>query len=169
MSEQVSSRRSELGPGRDILALVLFVVLCLGIGALGASVTATSVSTWYPTLAKPSFNPPNSVFGPVWTALYVLMAVAAWRVWRKADRDTARGPLAVFALQLAVNLGWSVAFFGLREIGLAVAVILALDLFVLVTALLFRRIDRWAALLLLPYLAWIAFATALNIAIWRLN
>lgn len=169
MSEQVSSRRSGLGPGRDLLALVLFVGLCLGIGALGASVTATSVATWYPTLIKPSFNPPNSVFGPVWTALYVLMAVAAWRVWRKADRDTARGPLAVFALQLAVNLGWSVAFFGLREIGLAVAVILALDLLVLVTALLFRRIDRWAALLLVPYLAWIAFATALTIAIWRLN
>ncbi len=169
MSEQVSSRRSGLGPGRDILALALFVGLCLGIGALGASVTATSVQTWYPTIAKPSFNPPNSVFGPVWTALYVLMAVAAWRVWRTADRDTARGPLAVFALQLAVNLGWSVAFFGLREIGLAVAVILALDLLVLATALLFRRIDRWAALLLVPYLAWIAFATALNIAIWRLN
>jgi Tryptophan-rich sensory protein (mitochondrial benzodiazepine receptor homolog) len=148
---------------------VLCVGLCLGIGALGAAVTATSVSSWYPTLAKPSFNPPNSVFGPVWTALYVLMAVAAWRVWRRADRDTARGPLAVFALQLAVNLGWSVAFFGLREIGLAVAVILALDLLVVATALLFRGIDRWAALLLVPYLAWIAFATLLNIAIWRLN
>ncbi len=143
MSAQASSRRPGLGPGRDILALVLCVGLCLGIGALGAAVTATSVSSWYPTLAKPSFNPPNSVFGPVWTALYVLMAVAAWRVWRRADRDTARGPLAVFALQLAVNLGWSVAFFGLREIGLAVAVILALDLLVVATALLFRGIDRW--------------------------
>lgn len=169
MSVQASSRRPGLGPGRDLLALVLFVGLCLGIGALGASVTATSVATWYPTLAKPSFNPPNAIFGPVWTALYVLMAVAAWRVWRKVDRDAARGPLAVFALQLAVNLGWSVAFFGLREIGLAVAVILALDLLVLATVLLFRRLDRWAALLLVPYLAWIAFATVLTIAIWRLN
>lgn len=169
MSAQASSRRPGLGPGRDLLALALFVGLCLGIGALGASVTAASVSTWYPTLAKPSFNPPNAVFGPVWTALYVLMAVAAWRVWRKVDRDTARGPLALFALQLAVNLGWSVAFFGLREIGLAVVVILVLDLLVLATALLFRRIDRWAALLLVPYLAWITFATVLTIAIWRLN
>lgn len=152
-----------------MLGLVLFVGLCLGIGALGASVTATSVATWYPTLAKPSFNPPNAIFGPVWTALYGMMAVAAWRVWRRADRSLARGPLTVFALQLAVNLGWSVAFFGLREIGLAVAVLLLLDLVVLATALLFRRIDRWAALLLVPYLAWIAFATVLNIAIWRLN
>lgn len=165
----MSSKRPDLGTGKDVLALVLFIGLCLGIGALGAAVTATSLTSWYPTLVKPSFNPPNSVFGPVWTALYVLMAIAAWRVWRSTDRDTARGPLAVFALQLAVNLGWSLAFFGLRDIGLAVAVILALDLLVLATALMFRRIDRLAALLLLPYLAWIAFATALNIAIWRLN
>jgi benzodiazapine receptor len=165
----MSSKRPDISTGKDILALVLFVGICLGIGALGAAVTATSVSSWYPTLAKPSFNPPNSIFGPVWTALYVMMAVAAWRVWRKTDRDTARGPMAVFALQLAVNLGWSVAFFGLREVGLAVAVILALDLLVIATALLFRRIDRWAALLFVPYLAWIAFATVLNVAIWRLT
>jgi benzodiazapine receptor len=153
----------------DFAGLVLLVAICLGIGALGGAVTASSVTTWYPTLAKPSFNPPSWVFGPVWTALYILMAVAAWRVWRAADRDTARGPLAVFALQLALNLGWSVAFFGLQKIGLAVLVIVALDLAVLSTAVLFRRIDAAAALLLVPYLAWIAFATALNIAIWRLN
>ena len=165
----MSSKRPDLGAGKDVLALVLFVGLCLGVGALGAAVTDTSLSTWYPTLVKPSFNPPNWVFGPVWTTLYVLMAIAAWRVWRTTDRDTARGPLALFVLQLAVNLGWSVAFFGLREIGLAVAVIIALDLLVLATALAFRRIDRLAALLLLPYLAWIAFATVLTIALWRLN
>lgn len=165
----MSAKRPDLGTGRDVLALVLFVGLCLSIGALGAAVTATSLTSWYPTLIKPSFNPPNSVFGPVWTTLYVLMAIAAWRVWRSTDRDTGRGPLAVFALQLAVNLGWSLAFFGLRDIGLAVAVILALDLLVLATALMFRRIDRLAAWLLVPYLAWIAFATVLNIAIWRLN
>ena len=165
----MSSRRPGLGTGRDVLALVLCVGICLGIGALGAAVTAASLTSWYPTLIKPSFNPPNSVFGPVWTTLYVLMAIAAWRVWRTTDRDMARGPLAVFALQLAVNLGWSVAFFGLREIGLAVAVILALDLLVLATALMFRRIDRLAAWLLVPYLAWIAFATVLTIALWRLN
>lgn len=153
----------------DFAGLVLLIAICLGIGALGGAVTASSVTTWYPTLAKPSFNPPSWVFGPVWTALYILMAVAAWRIWRAADRDTARGPLTVFALQLALNLGWSVAFFGLQKIGLAVGVIVALDLAVLSTAVLFRRIDAAAALLLVPYLAWIAFATALNIAIWRLN
>lgn len=153
----------------EIVALVLFVALCLGIGALGATVTATSVKTWYAALAKPSFNPPNAVFGPVWTVLYVMMAIAAWRVWRKADRETARGPLALFALQLALNLGWSVAFFGLERIGPAVAVILVLELAVVATALAFRPIDRIAAWLLVPYVAWVGFATILNIAIWRLN
>jgi len=98
-----------------------------------------------------------------------MMGVAAWRVWRAADRDTVRGPLAVFALQLAVNLGWSAAFFGLRNLGLAVAVIIVLDLLVLATALMFRRVDRLAEWLLVPYLAWISFATVLNVAVWRLN
>ena len=153
----------------DIVALVLFVALCLGIGALGASVTATSVDTWYAGLVKPSFNPPDEVFGPVWTVLYVLMGVAAWRVWRSADRDTTRGPLTLFALQLAINLGWTVVFFGLHKIASAVATIVVLDVAVLVTMLAFRSVDRLAALLMLPYVAWVAFATVLNVAIWRLN
>jgi tryptophan-rich sensory protein len=151
----------------DIVALVLFVALCLGIGALGASVTATSVDTWYAGLVKPSFNPPDEVFG--WTVLYILMGVAAWRVWRSADRDTTRGPLTLFALQLAINLGWTVVFFGLHKIASAVATIVVLDVAVLVTMLAFRSVDRLAALLMLPYVAWVAFATVLNVAIWRLN
>jgi len=153
----------------DIVALVLFVALCLGIGALGASVTATSVDTWYAGLVKPSFNPPDEVFGPVWTVLYILMGVAAWRVWRSADSDTTRGPLTLFALQLAINLGWTVVFFGLHKIASAVATIVVLDVAVLVTMLAFRAVDRVAALLMLPYVAWVAFATVLNVAIWRLN
>jgi tryptophan-rich sensory protein len=153
----------------DFLALALFLGLCLGIGALGASVTETSVSTWYADLAKPSFNPPDVVFGPVWTALYVLTAIAAWRVWRGTDRVSARGPLTLFLLQLALQLGWSVVFFGLRKIGAAVATIIVLDVAALVTMLAFRTVDRVAALMLAPYLAWVAFATVLNVAIWRLN
>jgi benzodiazapine receptor len=153
----------------DLIVLAFFVALCLGIGALGASVVATSVDTWYADLAKPSFTPPDSVFGPVWTALYVLMAIAAWRVWRAADRDTRRGPLTLFALQLALTLGWTVVFFGLQKIGAAVATIFVLDVGVVVTTLAFRPIDRWAGLLMVPYLAWVAFATVLTIAIWRLN
>lgn len=153
----------------DLIALAFFMALSLGIGALGAAVVATSVDTWYADLAKPSFTPPDQLFGPVWTALYVLMAVAAWRVWRAADRDTRRGPLTLFALQLALTLGWTVVFFGLQKIGAAVATIVVLDVGVVVTTLAFRPIDRWAGLLMLPYLAWVVFATVLNIAIWRLN
>jgi len=153
----------------DLIGLAFFVALCLGIGALGAAVVATSVDTWYADLAKPAFTPPDGVFGPVWTLLYVLMAIAAWRVWRTADRDTRRGPLTLFALQLALTLGWTVVFFGLQKIGAALATIVVLDVGVAVTTLAFRPIDRWAGLLMLPYLAWVAFATVLNIAIWRLN
>ncbi|WP_421999214.1 TspO/MBR family protein [Reyranella sp.] len=153
----------------DLIALALFVLLCLGIGALGGAVTETSVRTWYADLAKPDFNPPNAVFGPVWTVLYVLMGVAAWRVWRSGDREMTRGPLTLFAMQLVLNLGWSVVFFGLQKIGAALATIVVLDVGVIVTALAFRPVDRLAALLMLPYLAWVAFATVLNISIWRLN
>jgi translocator protein len=153
----------------DLIALAFFVALCLGIGALGGSVVATSVDTWYADLAKPSFTPPDRVFGVVWTALYVLMAIAAWRVWRVADRDTRRGPLTLFALQLALTLGWTVVFFGLQKIGAALATIVVLDVGVVVTTLAFRPIDRWAGLLMVPYLAWVVFVTVLTIAIWRLN
>jgi benzodiazapine receptor len=153
----------------EIVGLVLFLALCLGIAALDSAVTATSLKSWYAGLTKPSFDPPDAVFGPVWTVLYALMGIAAWRVWRAADRDTARGPLTMFALQLALNLGWSVAFFGLQRAGAAVAVILVLEVAVVATALAFRPIDRIAAMLLLPHIVWVAFVMALNIAIWRLN
>jgi tryptophan-rich sensory protein len=149
--------------------LVVFVGLCLAVGALGGWVTAESVQTWYPTIAKPSFTPPNWVFGPVWTALYVLMGVAAWRVWRRAGSQARRGPLALFAMQLVLNLAWSVVFFGAHRIGAAVIVIIALEVAILATLIAFRRIDSVAAAMLLPYALWVAFAAVLNIAIWRLN
>jgi tryptophan-rich sensory protein len=153
----------------DAAGLALFVALCLAIGAIGAAVTSTSVEDWYEGLGKPSFTPPNEVFAPVWTVLYVLMGVAAWRVWRSGDADTVRGPLTLFILQLALNLGWVVVFFGLQKIGSAVATIVVLDVAILVTTLSFRTVDRIAALLMMPYCAWAAFATVLNVAIWRLN
>lgn len=158
--------RTRLG---DLVGLILFLALCLGIGALGAAVAATGVESWYANLAKPSFTPPDEMFGPVWTALYVLMAVAAWRVWRSADRGTARGPLTLFGLQLVLNLGWTVVFFGLQKIGAAVATSVVLDVGVLVTMLAFRTVDRLAAFLMLPYFAWVIFATVLVVAIWQLN
>ena len=149
--------------------LVVLVGLCLAVGALGGWVTADSVKTWYTTINKPSFTPPNWVFGPVWTGLYVLMGVAAWRVWCKARPDQLRVPLALFAVQLALNLAWSVVFFGAHRIGGAVVVIVGLEAAILATMVAFRRIDGLAALLLVPYALWVVFAAALNIAVWQLN
>ena len=154
---------------RDWIALALFLALCLGVGAVGAVIVQTSVSTWYADLVKPSFNPPDAVFGPVWTVLYAMMAVAAWRIWLTADRETSRGPLTLFALQLGLNLGWTLVFFGLQKTDSALATIVVLDVGVTVTTLAFRTVDRIAAFLMMPYLAWVIFATALNFSIWRLN
>ena len=149
--------------------LVVLVGLCLAVGALGGWVTADSVKTWYTTINKPSFTPPNWVFGPVWTVLYVLMGIAGWRVWCKARPDQLRVPLALFAVQLALNLAWSVVFFGAHRIGGAVVVIVGLEAAILATMVAFRRIDGLAALLLVPYALWVVFAAALNIAVWQLN
>lgn len=154
---------------REAAALLGFVVLCLAVAAAGGAVTATSVETWYAGLAKPAFNPPNWVFAPVWTVLYLMMAFAGWRVWRRRRARDVRLALGAWALQLALNLGWSFVFFGARLIGAALAEIALLLAAVLATAVLFWRIERVAGALFFPYAAWVAFATALNAALWRLN
>ncbi len=151
------------------MALIAFIALCLGVAAIGGAVTATSVGTWYAALAKPAFNPPDWVFGPVWTALYLMMAIAAWRVWRARGVGGARQALGAWALQLALNLGWSLLFFGARLIGAALVEIVLLLAAILATLVLFWRIDRAAGWLLVPYAAWVGFATLLNAALWRLN
>lgn len=152
-----------------MLALFAFVVLCLVVSVLGGAVTATSVTTWYPTLVKPSFNPPNWAFAPVWTILYICMAVAAWRVWRQKTADGRRLALIAFGVQLALNLAWSFIFFGAQWIGLAMVEIAALLLAIIATAVLFWRIDRPAGLLFVPYIAWVGYATTLNVSLWILN
>ena len=154
---------------RDLLALAGFVLVCLAVSVLGGAITATSVGGWYQQLDKPSFNPPDWLFAPVWTTLYLFMALAAWRVWRRAGWRAGRQALAVFALQLILNLLWSGLFFGLQSIGLALFEILFLLGAVLSAAILFWRIDRVAGLLFVPYAAWVAFATLLNAALWKLN
>lgn len=164
MSTSQNVRRA--GPG--LAALAAFVGLCLVVGAVGGAVTATSVGTWYAGLAKPGFNPPNGVFGPVWTALYVMMAVAAWRVWRAGAPVRGRA-LGLWGAQLALNLAWSCLFFGLRAPGPALAEIAVLWAAIAATMLAFRRLDRFAAWLMAPYLAWVSFAAVLNYEVWRLN
>ena len=158
------------GPGRrDLIALGGFIVLCFAVAAAGGAVTSTSVGTWYAGLAKPSFNPPDWLFGPVWTVLYLLIAVAGWRVWRRRAQAGARLALGAWIVQLALNLAWSFLFFGGRMIGVALAEIGVLLAAIVLTAVLSWRIDRIAGALLIPYIAWVGFATLLNASLWRLN
>lgn len=154
---------------RSAAALAAFVVLCFAIAAVGGYTTSTSLDTWYRTLAKPSFNPPDAIFGPVWTVLYLAMAIAGWRLWRDGAFRRDRRLVASYGLQLALNLCWSLLFFGARMIGAALIDVVLLLASIVVTILLAWRRDRGAAWLLVPYVAWVAFATALNVAIWKLN
>ena len=159
--------------------LVGWLLLCLGAGAWGALVTTPEIEGWYRTLAKPAWTPPDAVFGPVWTTLYVLMGVAAWLVWKvgSVPNETREGPvqratwlpLGLFVLQLALNVGWSWIFFGQHRLGWAFAELVVLAAVVVVTAVAFYRVNRWAGWLLVPYLLWLAYAGALNFVIFRLN
>jgi benzodiazapine receptor len=153
----------------DFAALVVFVAICLLAAAIGGAVTVASVRTWYLTLRKPSWNPPARAFGPVWTVLYLLMAFAAWLAWRTRDTTDAGPALAIFGLQLVLNVLWSVLFFGLRRPGPAVAEIAVLWLAIAGTIVAFWPLDQTAALLLVPYLGWVSFAAVLNLSIYRLN
>lgn len=149
--------------------LALFIAVSFAAAGIGGAATAASVGSWYPTLVKPTWNPPGWVFGPVWSTLYLLMAIAAWRVWRHVEHPQRRGALAWFFAQLALNALWSVLFFGLRRPDLALAEILVLLAALVVVLVKFWRIDRGAGVLWLPYVAWVGFASVLNGAIWWLN
>jgi translocator protein len=138
---------------------------------VGSLFTSAGLEVWYRSLDKPTWTPPDAVFGPVWTVLYVLMAAAMWLVWvRRDEASSGRSASAVtlFTAQLALNASWSGVFFGMREIGWGLVVIVVLWFTIVATIAVFRNIDRGAALLLAPYLAWVTFAGALNAAIWRL-
>ena len=150
---------------------VVFLVMCLGAQLTSSLLTMPAIrSGWYGSLEKPFFNPPDWVFGPVWTILYFTMAVAAWMVWRlEAENPLVKPALLVFFAQLIFNVFWSALFFGMRRPGLALVEIIGLWLLILATALIFYRVTRWAALLLVPYAAWVLYAAILNGAIWWLN
>ena len=156
------------GFAADLAGLVISLGLTLAIGAIGGWVTAGSVAAWYPTLAKPSFNPPNWVFGPVWTTLYVLMGFAAWRVWRALGTLRHRA-FALYGVQLALNLLWSILFFGLHRTGWALVELVALFAALAATGYSFARIDRPAGWCFVPYGLWVGYAGLLNAALWHLN
>jgi benzodiazapine receptor len=151
--------------------IAIMVATCLAIGFLSGQATQAGVDNWFPLIKKPSFNPPAWLFAPVWTMLYIMMGVAAGMVWDHIDRqrDEVRKALIFFAIQLALNALWSVLFFGLRNPLLAFIEIIILWLMIFETYTQFRRIDTFASWLMLPYLAWVSFATVLNGTIWWMN
>ncbi len=151
-----------------MIALIVWLVVSLAAGGVGALATRNA-REFYASLAKPAWAPPGWLFGPVWTVLYVLMGVAAWLVWRSAGWGGASGALSLFLVQLVCNAAWSWIFFAWRSGALAFADIVLLLVLIVATMLAFARVHGLAALLLLPYLAWVVFATALTFAIWRGN
>jgi translocator protein len=150
-------------------ALLGFLAVTFAAAAVGSVATFRSVETWYPTLAKPAWTPPSAVFGPVWTLLYIAMAVAAWRVWRSQTGAAASAVLRHYGAQLFLNALWSVLFFGMRRPDLALLDIAALWMLLVLAQVRFWRADRIAGLLWAPYLLWVSYAAALNAAIWLMN
>ncbi len=154
---------------RDWIALLIFIGICFAVAASGSVFTASSVKTWYPGLLKPAGTPPPWVFGPVWSTLYLLMAAAAWLVWRQRIHEDVRLALALFMVQLILNGLWSLVFFGLRRPGAALVEIIVLLAAIAMTAVRFAELSRLAFWLMTPYGAWVLYASYLNFGIWRLN
>jgi translocator protein len=150
-------------PARSLLALTGFILITFCAPLAGMF---SPPGDWYASLAKPSWNPPGWIFGPVWTVLYLAMSVAAWLVWRRLGWCR---PLWIYLAQLLLNAAWTPIFFGAREIGWAFAAIVALWAAVLFTVAAFLRVSKTAGWMLVPYLAWVSFAAALNFTLWRMN
>lgn len=155
---------------RNLRLLIFSIIITQMAGIVGSVFTTSSVQTWYPTLTKPSFNPPNSFFGPVWVTLYTLIGISLYLIWvdgiKKKENKVA---IKVFAFQLILNTLWSIVFFGMQNISLGLIVILGLLFAIVYTIILFAKIDKRAAYLLVPYILWVSFATFLNYSIWILN
>jgi benzodiazapine receptor len=142
----------------------------LGVGLVGASFTTSSIPTWYVLLNKPPFNPPNWLFGPVWSVIYVLMGVSGYLIWQKGiENKKVRSAIYLFAIQLVLNGIWTPVFFGLKNILFALIIIIFLWIAILKTIMAFSKIDKTAAYLLYPYITWVGFASILNFSIWILN
>ena len=146
------------------------IILCLAVGSIGSYFTVPSIPTWYATLVKPSFSPPNFIFAPVWTTLYILMGISVYLVWSEGiNKRAVKVAVGIFVVQLFLNLLWSVFFFGLRSPSLALAGIVILWIAILLTMIKFYKISKPAMYLLIPYLSWVSFATILNLFIVLLN
>lgn len=148
------------------LSLLPFVAVCFGVAAISSWFTLGSLKTWYAGLQRPIWTPPDWIFGPVWSVMYLMMAISAWLVWSAAGWGAA---LTLFTIQLLLNALWSVLFFGMHRVGAAFAEILLLWMMLIATAVAFLPVSLLAAWLLLPYIAWVAFASYLNFRIWQMN
>ncbi|MEX1015000.1 MAG: TspO/MBR family protein [Candidatus Paceibacterota bacterium] len=155
---------------KDFFKLILSILVTLSAGFIGSMFTITSINSWYADLIKPELNPPNWVFGPVWTTLYVLMGIAAFLVWKKDwHKKEVKHAICIFSVQLLLNATWSIIFFGLQSPGLALINIVILWFMILWTIILFYKISKPAMYLLIPYILWVTFASYLNLSIWILN
>jgi translocator protein len=150
--------------------LALSILIAEGVGVLGSIFTLDSISSWYAGIIRPSFSPPNWIFGPVWTTLYLLMGISAYLVWQKGfERKDVKRALWVYGIQLVLNFLWSMIFFSLHNIGGAFIEIILLWIFIALNIYMFYKISKSAAYLLVPYILWVSFAAVLNYSIWALN
>jgi tryptophan-rich sensory protein len=152
-----------------IAGFFFFLAICIVAMIAGAVVTTPNVTTWYKELARPPWTPPPWLFGPVGTVLYIMMAVSAWLVWMRREVVNIRWPMTLFGAQLVLNVAWSWIFFGMKSPGVALIEIVALLVAIALTMVSFAKTSGTASLLLAPYLAWVMFATSLNIGFWWLN
>lgn len=158
------------GKTGKIIKLFISIIVCECAGIIGSLFTTSAIPTWYASLQKPFFTPPNWLFAPVWVTLYLLMGIAAFIIWRKGlDEKKVRTALIIFAVQLVINILWSVVFFGLESPLYGLIVIIVLWIAILVTILRFAKISPAAAWIMVPYILWVSIATALNASIWALN
>jgi translocator protein len=153
----------------NIITIIICIALPLIVGSISGIATSGNITTWYATLNKPVFNPPNYLFGPVWTALYLIMGISLFMIWKSPSGDARNYALAIFCVQLVLNFTWSFIFFHFKQTGWAFFEIILVWISVLVMIIIFQRINKTAALLQIPYLLWVTFASVLNGAIWWLN
>jgi translocator protein len=154
----------------DVIKLIASIVICEGAGGIGAIFTTPAIPTWYKGLKKPKFTPPNSVFGPIWITLYLLMGIAVFLIWRKGlNLDGVAIAFTIFWVQLLLNILWSVIFFGRKSLLGGMAIIIILWIAMLATIISFFGISAVAGGLLIPYIIWVSIATNLNVQVWRLN
>jgi len=152
----------------NYLKAILSITICLAVGGISGYITADAIPDWYVNINKPSFNPPNWLFGPVWTTLYIMMGIAFFLIW-KSHSPLKHKAMLIFSVQLILNFFWSILFFNFHLLGIALIEILCMWLFILLSIISFYPVSKVAAYLLIPYLLWVSFASVLNFAIWQLN